>query len=147
MAKVVFCLLAAWWGCVGALLGEVPHTPAHGSAERKAICDALRVPVIKEFGVKPIFVIQTLNVLGDWAFLAGNLQREDGTPYNAEVLHRARKGDGRIFDGDSVYGLLRKEKGRWRAAACSVGPTDVSYLPWAREHGAPPILFDRRGRR
>ena len=138
------CFFAAWCAFPGISLAETPHTPAPGSAERKAICDALRVPVIKEFGVRPIFVIQALNVLDGWAFLAGNLQREDGSPYNAEALHRARFGDDQIIDGDSVFGLLRKEKGRWRAVACSVGPTDVSYTPWAREHGAPQILFDRR---
>ncbi len=120
-----------------------PVTPPSGSAERKAICDALRVPVVDEFGVRPIFVISTLNVLDGWAFLIGELKRTDGSPYNAERLDAERNGEGRPFDGDSIYGILRKKNGRWRALACSVGPTDASFVIWRREFGAPLELFGK----
>lgn len=118
-----------------------PVTPPPGSSERKAICDALRVPVIEEFGVKPIFVISTLNVLDGWAFLVGELKRTDGSPYNAEKLDAERNGGGRPFDGDSVYGILRKKGGRWRVLACHVGATDASYVGWWREFRAPLEVF------
>jgi hypothetical protein len=118
-----------------------PVTPPPGSPERKAICDALRVPVIKEFGVKPIFVIRTLNVMDGWAFLAGDLQRENGAPYNAAKLYKQRTGEDGFFDGDSVYGLLRKQNGRWKALDCHVGPTDVSFIGWHGQYGAPRRLF------
>jgi hypothetical protein len=121
-----------------------PITPPPGSTERKAICDALRVPVIEEFGVKPIFVITTLNVFDGWAFLIGELKRTDGSRYNAEKLDAERNGGGRPFDGDSVYGILRKKGGRWRVLACHVGPTDASYVTWRREFGAPLQLFGER---
>jgi hypothetical protein len=118
-----------------------PVTPPPGSTERKAICDALRVPVIKEFGVKPIFVIRTLNVMDGWAFLAGDLQRENGAPYNAAKLYKQRTGEDGLFDGDSVYGLLRKQNGRWKALDYQVGPTDVSFTGWHGQYGAPRRLF------
>ena len=97
---------------------------------------------MKDFGVKPVFVVSTLNVLDGWAFLVGNLQREDGSAYNAQKIHESRFGSGdRIFDGDSVYGLLRKQGGKWKAIECHVGPTDVSFLGWRKEYGAPRALF------
>jgi hypothetical protein len=137
----LMALMAACWVSPG-IAG--PVTPPPGSSERKAICDALRAPVIKEFGVKPIFVISTLNVLDGWAFLIGELKRADGSPYNAAKLDAERNGSGRPFDGDSVYGILRKKGGRWRVLACHVGPTDASFVIWRREFGAPLELFGER---
>jgi len=122
-----------------------PTTPPPGSAERKAICDALRMPVMKEFGVKPVFVVQTLVVMDGWAFMAAGLQREDGTAYNVEEAHRQRTGEGdalsRPFDGDDMYGLLRKANGRWKVMACAVSPTDVAYADWRTRFGAPKAVF------
>lgn len=140
-------LLALAAGVVAGPIHAGPTTPPPGSAERKAICDALRAPVVEEFGVKPVFVIRTLNVLGGWAFLSGDLQRENGSPYNAEEIHRQRTGEtdalSRPFDGDSVYGLLRKENGRWKVMACAVAPTDVTYADWHRRFGAPRAVFGK----
>jgi hypothetical protein len=136
-------LLALVVSIVAGPVWASPSTPPPGSAQRKAICDALRVPVVKEFGVKPIFVISTLNVMDGWAFLIGKLQRENGAPYNAAELYRQRNGEDGFFDGDSVYGILRKTNGRWKALACHVGPTDASFIVWSREFGAPRALFGR----
>ena len=123
-----------------------PTTPPPGSPERKAICDALRVPVIKQFGVKPIFVIRSLNVMDGWAFLSGDLQRENGTPYGVAKLYKQRTGEDGFFDGDSVYGLLRKRNGQWKALDCHVGPTDVSFIGWHSEYGAPRQIFGEHAR-
>jgi hypothetical protein len=98
---------------------------------------------MKDFGVKPVFVIQTLNVLGDWAFLYGDLQREDGTAYNVEETYKQRTGESYPFDGDSVYGLLRKQNGRWKVMACAVAPTDAAYVDWHKRFGAPRAVFGR----
>lgn len=134
-------LLALTVGIVAAPVCAGPATPPPGSAERKAICDALRGPVVKDFGVKPIFVIQTLGVMDGWAFLAAGLRREDGTAYRAEELYTQRHGDGHAFDGDDIYGLLRKVNGRWKVMACVVAPTDVAYADWHRRFGAPKAVF------
>src|SRR5262245_22461962 len=57
-----------------------PSTPKPGSAERKAIMDALRVPVEKELKKKVVFKVDHLKVLKDWAFLRGVPQQPNGKP-------------------------------------------------------------------
>jgi hypothetical protein len=112
LPAAIFLLMLAVSQLVQADSG--PTTPPPGSAERKAICDALRVPVMKDFGVKPVFVIQTLVVMDGWAFMAAGLQREDGTAYQAEELYT--HGFGRI--PVVVTGLHRLDR---RAAASDDG--------------------------
>lgn len=58
--------------------GAAPHVPEKGSAERKAILDALRVPVEKQLKQPVIFKIDHLKVQNNWAFLTGR-------PQNSEV--------------------------------------------------------------
>src|SRR5688500_2814594 len=57
-----------------------PYTPAPRTAERKAIADALRVPVEKKLKKSVVFKIDHLKVQDGWAFLRGVPQRPDGKP-------------------------------------------------------------------
>src|SRR5260370_37398386 len=64
------------------------YSPDKGSAERKAITDALRAPVEKKLKQGVIFKIDHLKVQSGWAFLLGAPRRPDGaridyrdTPY------------------------------------------------------------------
>ena len=120
---------------------EAARTPAAGSAERKAILDALRVPVEKELKRKVVFKVDGLKVRGAWAFMRGVPQQPGGAAmdYRGTVYEEAiREG---AFD-DWVCALLRRERGRWRVVAHSIGATDVVYANWPEEHGAPRALFD-----
>ena len=56
-----------------------------------------------------------------------------GTRY--EELQR----DG-VFD-DWVCALLRREGGRWRVVAHSIGATDVVYATWPEDYHAPRAIF------
>ena len=67
------------------------HTPAAGSAERKAILDAMR-----ELGDNHdrVLVVRYLRVSKDWAWVAGEPQSSDGTQhYEAEsaLLHKVNE--------------------------------------------------------
>src|SRR5215469_5738450 len=62
----------------GAAAQNQPYTPEKGSAERKAIVDALRVPVERTLHQPVIFKIDSLKVLNGWAFLLGAPRRPDG---------------------------------------------------------------------
>ena len=68
------------------------HTPAAGSAERKAILDAMRS------GDNPdrIFVARYLRVSKDWAWVTGDPQSADGRQH---------------YEAESA--LLHKDKERW----------------------------------
>jgi hypothetical protein len=122
--------------------GQGPaRTPAAGSAERKAILDALRAPVEKELKRKVVFKVDGLKAQGGWAFVRGVPQQPGGramdyrgTPYEEAI----REG---IFD-DWFCALLRRERGRWRVVTYNIGATDVVYSNWPEQHGAPRALFD-----
>jgi hypothetical protein len=72
------------------------YTPARGSAERKAILDAMRAHK-RQFDPRPlIFVVDRLRVQRGWAWLAVSPQSPDGRSH---------------FEGEAA--LLRRASGRW----------------------------------
>ena len=75
------------------------YTPARGSAERKAILDAMRAHR-RRFDPRPvIFVVSSLRVQRGWAWLSVRPQSPDG---------RSR------FEDENA--LLRRRGGRWEVA-------------------------------
>ena len=133
----LFILFAA----AGVVSAQETNTPAPGSAERKAIADALRAPVEKELKQKVVFKIDHLKVSGDWAFLRGVPQRPGGgkVDYNA-TPYRQRIEDG-VFD-DWICALLRKRAGKWQVVKYVIGATDVVYEGWDEEYKAPSSIFN-----
>lgn len=137
----LFTLLVAVLCAASAPAQEPARTPAAGSAERKAILDALRVPVERELKRKVVFKVDSLKAQGGWAFMRGVPQQPGGKPmdYRGTPYEEAiREG---IFD-DWVCALLRRERGRWRVVTHNIGATDVVYANWPDQHGAPRDLFD-----
>jgi hypothetical protein len=127
--------------CVAGVLGQnQPYTPEKGSAERKAIVDALRVPVEKKLRQQVIFKIDHLKVMNGWAFLLGAPRRPDGgmIDYSKTPFREAYEAGG---FGDDVMGLLRRQNGGWRVVANVVGATDVAYEGWDRKYHAPRAIF------
>ena len=124
----------------GVASAQEAHTPAPGSAERKAIADALRVPVEKELKQKVVFKIDHLKARGDWAFLRGVPQRPGGgkVDYNATPYRQSIE-DG-VFD-DWICALLRKRAGKWQVVKYVIGATDVVYEGWDAEYNAPAAIF------
>ena len=57
--------------CVSARAQGPTYTPAPGSAERRAVADALRAPVERELRQKVVFKIDALKLKDGWAFLRG----------------------------------------------------------------------------
>ena len=141
MSRLIVCLflLLAVFPSDAAAQGEV-STPRSGDRERRAILDALRVPVEKELGPKVVFKVDHLKVQGGWAFLRGVPQRPGGkaVDYKGTVYERARE-DG-VFD-DWVCALLRKRGGKWQVIKYVIGATDVPYVGWDEEFGAPAAIF------
>lgn len=118
-----------------------PYTPEPGTAERKAIADALRVPVEKQLKKSVVFKIDHLKVQDGWAFLRGVPQRPDGKPMDySDTPYRRQKELG-MFD-DQISALLRRQGDGWAVVTYDIGATDVVYLDWAEKHKAPPAIFE-----
>lgn len=110
------------------------------SAERDAILDAARIPVVEELGKPPVFVVRQLNRDGEWAFLFADMQQQGGTPYDyggTRKAEAARQG----LVSHSYAALLRKGESGWRVVEAAIGPTDAAWEGWAAKYGAPAALF------
>jgi hypothetical protein len=116
------------------------YTPKSGSVERKALMDALRIPVEKELGKKVVFKIDRLKVQGGWAFMRGIPQQANGkamdyqgTPYQEAIK------EGMFEDG--FCGLLKKQDDKWTVVIYQIGGTDVPWVGWSEEYKAPAAIF------
>lgn len=124
---------------VGAQSGK-PTTPAAGSAERKAIMDALRVPVEKKLKQKVIFKVEHLKVLNGWAHLRGEPLQPNSKPINYRGTEFQEDIDNGAFGG-GVYALLRKKSGKWKVVTFNIGASDVVWDTWDEDYGAPLAIF------
>ena len=117
-----------------------PHTPAPGSAERREIMDALRIPIQREVRKPVIFEVRTLRVLGAWAFVEASPRRPGGAPFDYRGTRYQEAIDEGMFD-DGVFAVLRRTDDGWRVLRFVIGPTDVAWIPWEEELGAPRAIF------
>jgi hypothetical protein len=81
------------------------YEPKPGTTERKAIMDAMRVPVAKQVG-EPVEFTGTVKVSGAWARFEGNVGTKSGKP--------PKKEDARFDLELDFFALLRNEKGEWK---------------------------------
>jgi hypothetical protein len=123
-----------------ATVGQAVHTPEKGSAERKEILDALRVPVERDLKQPIIFAIDNFNVLGNWAFIGGTPQTPDGGKPDYSRTKYADALQAGAFD-NNVFALLKKTAGRWKVVTHQIGCTDVCYAVWWRQYRAPKAVF------
>lgn len=116
------------------------YTPEKGSTERKAILDALRVPVERELKQKIVFAANTFNVLGSWTFIFGTMQTpEGGQPDFSRTRYAEAQRDG-FFD-NNFQALIKKTAGKWTVVKFQIGCTDVCYTEWWRQYRAPKAIF------
>lgn len=116
------------------------YTPERGSAARKAIFDALRVPVEKELKQDILFSVSELNVSGNWAFFGGEpLAAGGGRPdYRNTEYQSALESD--MFD-NNIFALFKKSGGKWKVVKYYIGCTDVCYASWWKDYKAPKAIF------
>lgn len=116
------------------------YTPEKGSTERKAILDALRVPVERELKQKIVFAANTFNVLGSWTFIFGTMQTpEGGQPEFSRTRYAEAQREG-FFD-NNFQALIKKTAGKWTVVKFQIGCTDVCYTEWWRQYRAPKAIF------
>lgn len=116
------------------------YTPEKGSAERKAILDALRVPVERQLKQKVVFAAENFNVDGNWAFIGGQPQSADGGALDYSATQYAEAQRQGMFDSN-IFALLKKTAGTWRVVTFRIGCTDVCYADWWKRYKAPKAVF------
>ena len=126
---------------LGAPVSRRLHSPRRGSLERKAILDALRIPVQKKLRQRVIFKIDNIDVKDSFAFVLATPLRSNGGAIDYKKTPYARDFEEGHFS-DLACGLLRFSKGRWTVIACEVGPTDVVWASWPDDYGAPRAIFE-----
>ena len=119
-----------------------PRAVPVGDPLRRALLNTLRAPIEDELDQPVQFMVDQLKVQGDWAFYAGSVQRPDGRPIDFARTRFAEAIAEGVFDGPTTYGLMHRVGGRWTVTVFVIGPTDVAYLGWPDEYGAPPSLFE-----
>ena len=124
--------------CVSTAVAQ--HTPEKGSVERKAITDALRVPVEKKLKQKVVFNIDHLMVQDDWAFMLGAPRRPNGERPDYSKTSYAEAQRLGMFD-DGISALLHNVRGRWTVVRYVIGATDVVYVEWDKQYHAPSGIF------
>ena len=132
---------------VGAAVALV--TPSHaqqiimverGSPERKAILDVVRAAVQRRLGIKVIFQVERLAVLGDWAFAGLRPRTETGGRIDYRRTLYAKNFDPEQ-DSDTVDVLLRRKGAAWTIVEEAFLPTDVVWEEWQRKYKLPRALF------
>ena len=136
-------LLGACWGAVvlsGPAFAQV-SIPQPGTPLRATILNALRPVVAKEIGGDIEFVVSTIRVLNGWAYVSVKPQRPGGAPidWHATKFRKAWEQD---MMSDLILALLQQQQsGEWRVIEYEIGPTDVSWVEWIKQHKLPHALF------
>ena len=97
--------------------------PATGSAQRRAILDALRPAIERRLGPDVEFVVTQIRVGNGWAFVMAEPQRRGGRPIDGR---RHFGDDFENMDGLTVTALLRFQRG-WTLVDHAIGATDAWY--------------------
>lgn len=122
-----------------AVQAQRAYTPAAGTPERKAIMDALRVPVEADLRQKVIFKVQHLRIVGQWALARVVPLRPDGGDINySKTRYREDMEEG-AFDGEGEA-LLRRDGDGWRLLEWRFGASDTEVPMWLEKYGAPAAL-------
>jgi hypothetical protein len=136
-------LLAA----VAASLGAPAHTQqilqiGRDSPERKVILDAARASVERTLGIKVVFVVDRITVLGDWAFASVHPRNKAGNRIDYRRTRIAKDFDPEQ-DSDLAGALLRRKDAAWSVVEEAFLPTDVYWEEWETKYKLPRALFLR----
>ena len=120
--------------------------PAAGSALRKEILDGLRPAIEKDLNQKVIFIVNTIRVVSDWAYLQVTPVTPASKPIDfSKTKYKQEQADG-VFGGPSTHALLHKIGKQWTVVTFRIGPTDVCWIGWDKPpFNAPPKVLPDSG--
>ncbi|MGQ2991046.1 hypothetical protein [Brevundimonas sp.] len=108
---------------------------------RPVLLNALRPAIVADLGQSVKFVVATLRIQGDWAYVVARPQRPDGREIDFRSTRYREAIDQGVFDGPTLYALMQRREQRWTVVDFVIGPTDVAWAGWPEEHGAPAALL------
>lgn len=115
-------------------------TPPPGSAERRALLDAVRPPIEAKIGPPVVFVVHVIHVWGDWAYVQAVPQRPGGVPIDWSRT-KFKDDFARDIMTDIVMCLLQRNGAQWTVTEFVLGPTDVFWESWVGKYRLPRTLF------
>lgn len=123
-----------------------PEPQLQAAQEEVAPAEAVGAlqPVLEaEIGQPLSLEVNAFKLDGDWAFLTVQPRKPDGAPLDWMTTNFAERYENGVLDADGqCFALLKRENGAWRVVDHLIGPTDVGWLAWTDEHGAPASLFE-----
>ena len=137
-ARLLF-LAAIAGGFVGSVRAQSAHTPAVGSAERKAILDVLRATCERDLKQTVIFKVTLLKVAGDWATARVEPTQPSGAAIDFRKTHYKSEIEEGAFDAEGEA-LLRRSGEKWTLTKWRFGASDTELSLWIEELGAPASL-------
>ncbi|GAM99610.1 hypothetical protein U91I_03264 [alpha proteobacterium U9-1i] len=110
--------------------------------EDAAILSALTPVLTAEIGAPLRLEITQLNVQDEWAWIAVQPLQPDGAAIVWSTTALAdRYENGAMDESGAAYALLKLENGAWRIVTHVIAPTDVAWLSWPADYGAPASLM------
>jgi hypothetical protein len=139
LRKLIVCSIISF-AAITCLQAQAAYEPEKGSPERKAILDALRIPVERDLKQRVVFNTDNFKVSGNWAFVSGSPQTPDGgRPDYSRSKYRTAVDSG-AFD-DNFFALVKRTAGKWKTVAVEIGCTDVCFMDWPQKYRAPKAIF------
>lgn len=109
---------------------------APSSADRKLILEAIRPKAEKAIGMKVKFSVQTLRMVGSFAYIYAQPLKSDGSQIDWSKTRFAQEYADGVFDA-GVMALLKKSGKTWKVLEWSLGATDFPGEEWCKKHHAP----------
>lgn len=127
--------------CVAAAAQAQPVTALDRSHPlRTQLLDALRPTIQAETGGPVSFVVNTINVMGEWAYVGATPVRRNGSPIDWRATKFKQAVEDDMFSG-LVMALLRRDGKSWTVVDFVVGPTDVYWYEWVEKYKLPETMF------
>ena len=104
---------------------------------RSELLDAARPSFQTETGGPVQFVVNALNVWGDWAYARAELERPDGKCIDWTKTKYAQAVKDNEFDGGYAFFMLRRSNGHWAMHDFAFGPTDFPPDGWRTSYKLP----------
>jgi hypothetical protein len=109
---------------------------------KKAALYTLQASIEKEMKVPMSLEVADYKTKDQFCFVYGRMVQPDGKPIDFSKTPFAKEAKAGSFSED-YFGLLKFDKGTWKVLDKAVGPTDIPFMCWWKEHKAPKELFGK----
>jgi hypothetical protein len=110
---------------------------------RNALLTALTGVIEYELGGQRVtFKLAEARTQGDFGWISATPLTLEGAPIDwSKTKYDEQNREGLLDGGGATHALLQKVNGVWEVKAFDIGSTDVVWLTWPKDYGAPPELM------